>query len=128
MPPPGHSFVLLVDDNPETLNLFARALEFEGIEVRKAQSVKRALEVLYDGSGRPALIITDLLMPQTTGWDFLKHLRAEPSLKSVPIIVITGAEPGESEQLADIVLQKPIDPVELVDTVRAKLRPTPDTN
>ena len=127
-PPGGDSFVLLVDDNPETLNLFARALEFEGIEVRKAQSVKRALEALYDGSGRPALIITDLLMPQTTGWDFLKHLRAEPSLKSVPVIVITGAEPGESEQLADVVLQKPIDPVQLAETVRARLRPGPGTN
>ncbi len=121
----GDSFVLLVDDNPETLNLFALALGLEGIEVRTANSVKRALEVLYDGSRRPALIITDLLMPQTTGWDFLKHLRAEPSLKSVPIIVITGVEPGESEQLADTVLQKPIDPLQLAEMVRARLRPVP---
>ena len=128
MPTTGDSFVLLVDDNPETLNLFARALEFEGIEVRTASSVKRALEILYDGSRRPALIITDLLMPQTSGWDFLKHLRAEPALKSLPVIVITGADPGESEQLADIVLQKPIDPVQLAETVRARLRPAPGTN
>ena len=72
MPTTGDSFVLLVDDNPETLNLFARALEFEGIEVRKANSVKRALYFLLDHrrSRRPALIITDLLMPQTSGWDF----------------------------------------------------------
>ena len=76
-------------------------------------------------AGLLALIITDLLMPQTTGWDFLKHLRAEPSLKSVPIIVITGVEPGESEQLADTVLQKPIDPLQLAEMVRARLRPVP---
>ena len=100
----------------------------EGIEIRKPNSVKRALEILYDRSRRPALIITDLLMPQTSGWDFLKHLRSEPALKSLPVIVITGADPGESEQLADIVLQKPIDPVQLAETVRARLRPTPRTN
>ena len=128
MPKTGDSFVLLVDDDPETLNLFATAIEFEGIEVRNANSVKRALEVLYDGSRRPSLIITDLLMPQTSGWDFLKHLRAEPGLKALPVIVITGAEPGEIGQLADLVMQKPIDPVELADLVRARLRPTPGTN
>ena len=116
-----------MDDNPETLNLFATAIQFEGIEVRTANSVKRALEVLYDGSNRPSLIITDLLMPQTSGWDFLKHLRAEPGLKALPVIVITGAEPGEIGQLADLVMQKPIDPVELADLVRARVRPTPGT-
>ena len=110
-----------MDDNPETLNLLARALELDGISVKTASSVLRALEILHDGSTRPDLIITDLLMPRTTGWDFLKHLRAEAALKTLPVIVITGAEPGETGQLADLVLQKPIDPVELGETVRSLL-------
>ncbi len=115
-------FVLVVEDNPETLNMLARSLELEGIKVRTANSVFRALEALHDGSQRPALIITDLMMPQTTGWDFLKHLRAEPALSSMPVVVITGTEPGEGEALADIVLQKPLDPVELARTVRTMLQ------
>ena len=115
------AFVLVVDDNPETLNLFARALEDDGIPVRTATSVFRALEVLHDGPDRPALIITDLLMPQTSGWDFLRHLRAEPGMQDVPIIVVTGAEPGESETLADVVLQKPVDPMQVAHTVRELL-------
>ena len=110
-----------MDDNPETLNLIARGLGLEGIQVRTASSVLRALEIMHDASARPSLIITDLLMPRTTGWDFLKHLRGTAGLQSVPIIVITGAEPGESEQLADLVLQKPFDPVELGKTVRSLL-------
>jgi CheY-like chemotaxis protein len=115
------AFVLVVDDNPETLNLLASALESEGIRVRTASSVLRALEALHDGSPPPALIITDLMMPQTSGWDFLKHLREAPALQSLPVIIITGAEPGESEGLADRVLQKPIDPVQLAETVRSLL-------
>ena len=115
------AFVLIVDDNPETVNLLAKALEFEGIRVRTASSVLRALEAMYDGSPRPALIITDLMMPQTTGWDFLKHLRGEDGLRGIPVIVITGAEPGESERLADLVIQKPFDPTVLADTVRSML-------
>ncbi|HVH56989.1 MAG TPA: response regulator [Vicinamibacterales bacterium] len=115
------AFVLVVDDNPETLNLLSCALQDDGIPVRTATSVFRALETLHDGSDRPALIITDLLMPQTTGWDFLKHLRAEPGLQSVPIMVVTGAEPGEGGTLADVVLQKPVDPMHLAQTVRELL-------
>ena len=112
-------FVLVVDDNPETLNLFARGLEAEGIQVRTAPSVLRALEALHDGTPRPAVIVTDLVMPRTTGWDFLKHLRGEPGLQALPIIVITGAEPGDSEGLANVVLQKPVDTIQLAETVRS---------
>ena len=111
-------FVLVVDDNPETLHLLARALEIEGIQVRTANSVFRALETLHDGSPRPSLIITDLLMPQTNGWDFLKHLRSDQTLQTLPVLVVTGVEPGESAALADVVMQKPIDTVQMVDTVR----------
>lgn len=120
-------FVLVVDDNPETLEMLTQALTLEGIRVRTATSVLRALETLHDGSPRPALIVTDLLMPQTTGWDFLKHLRGEPALQSLPIIVLTGVEPGEGEALADLVLQKPVDPLRLAESVRSLLlsRSTP---
>lgn len=113
--------VLVVDDNPETLNLLAHALEQEGMKVKMASSVLRALEALHDGSPRPGLIITDLVMPRTNGWDFLKHLRGEADLQSLPIIVVTGAEPGESEALADLVLQKPVDPLHLAETARLLL-------
>jgi CheY-like chemotaxis protein len=114
-------FVLVVDDHPETLAMLTQALELEGIRVRTAGSVLRAVEALHDGSPRPALIVTDLMMPQTTGWDFLKHLRSEPALQALPIIVITGIEPGEGEDLADVVLRKPVDPLHLVKTVRSLL-------
>ena len=118
-------FVLVVDDNPEALTFVATALEADGLRVRKAVSVLRAIEALHDGSPRPGLIITDLLMPQTTGWDFLKHLRGEAALASVPIVVITGADAGESEALADVVLRKPVDPDHLVETVRTLMTGRP---
>jgi CheY-like chemotaxis protein len=111
-------FVLVVDDNPETLNLIASTLEMEGIPVKTATSVLRALEALHESSAQPVAIITDLMMPQTTGWDFLKHLRSEPAMQALPLVVITGAEPGESTSLADVVLQKPVDPAKVALTIR----------
>lgn len=115
------ALVLVVDDNPETLEMLAAAIAFDGIRVRTASSVLRAVEALHDGSERPALIVTDLMMPQTTGWDFLKHLRGEPALQGLPIVVISGAAPGEGEALADVVLQKPVDPEELSRMIRSLL-------
>jgi len=114
-------FVLVVDDHSETREMLERVLTREGIRVRTAGSVLRAVEALHDGSPRPALIVTDLMMPQTSGWDFLKYLRGEPDLQALPIIVITGAEPGEGEALADVVLRKPFDPLHLVKTIRPML-------
>jgi CheY-like chemotaxis protein len=114
-------FVLVVDDHPATREMLERVLTLEGIRVRTAGSVLRALEALHDGTPRPALIVTDLIMPQTTGWDFLKHLRGEADLQALPIVVITGAEPGEGGELADVVLRKPVDPMHLVKTIRSLL-------
>lgn len=119
------AMVLIVDDNPETLDLMAFALESEGFRVRKAKTVLKALEMLHDGTTRPNLILTDLVMPQTSGRDFLKHLRDDEALKTLPIIVITGADPGESAALADVVLQKPVDPLHVASTARTLLVSNP---
>ena len=117
-------YLLLVDDNPETLEFLTQALQAEGFTVRAVKSVLKAVEQLHDGSPAPALIITDLLMPGTSGWDFLKHIRDDATFRSVPVIVVSGAEPGEGATLADAVLQKPLDPMTLASTVR-RLFPPP---
>lgn len=116
-------FILLVDDNPETLEMLSFALTSDGYRVKTAKSVLRAIEALHDGSPPPALIITDLLMPQTTGWDLLKHLRDDATLRSLPIIVVSGVDAGDSLALADVVLPKPVDPLEVIETVRRLLQP-----
>lgn len=82
------------------------------------------MEQLHDGSPAPALIITDFLMPGTTGWDFMKHIRDDARLRSLPVIIATGAGAGEAFTLADAVLQKPLDMDTLVKTIRV-LSPPP---
>lgn len=120
-------YLLLVDDNPETLEFLTQALQVEGFTVRAVKSVFKAVEQLHDGSPAPALIITDLLMPGTTGWDFMKHIRDDATLRSVPVIVVSGAEPDDGVTLADAVLQKPLDPIALAQTVRRLLLEPRDT-
>lgn len=115
--------ILLVDDNPEALTYLTLVLQNHGFAVRTAKSVLKAVEQLHDGTPVPALIITDLLMPGTTGWDFMKHIRDDAALQSIPVIIVSGAEPGEAVSLADAVLQKPLDSTLLVQTIRRLIPP-----
>ncbi|MEO6214328.1 MAG: response regulator [Vicinamibacterales bacterium] len=114
----SEKFILLVDDNPETRQLLTYALSDAGLSVKAAKNVLGAVEMLHCGDPVPDLIITDLVMPQTTGWDLLAHLRDDALLRHVPVMVVTGADPTETPVIADVVLQKPLDPFEVVRTAR----------
>ena len=99
------TFVLVVDDNPEMLNFPARAPRLKDSRSARSTASSRPWRRCTTERPRPAVIVTDLMMPRTTGWDFLKHLRSETSLEGLPVIVITGADPGEGEGMANLVLQ-----------------------
>src|SRR5215210_7050623 len=116
----SEKFVLVVDDNPETLQFLSYALADAGLSVKTAKNVIGAVEVLHGGDSIvPDLIITDLIMPQTTGWDLLAHLREDALLRHVPVMVVTGAsDPNQEPVIADSILQKPLDPFEVASTAR----------
>src|SRR5215210_877764 len=93
-------FVLVVDDNPETLQFLSYALADAGLSVKTAKNVLGAVEHLHGGNPIPDLIITDLVMPQTTGWDLLAHLRDDTLLRHVPVMVVTGVDPTQTPVIA----------------------------
>jgi CheY-like chemotaxis protein len=115
----AEKFVLVVDDNPETLQFLSYALADAGLSVHTAKNVLGAVEQLHGGGNPvPDLIITDLVMPQTTGWDLLAHLREDSLLRHVPVMVVTGVDPTDTPVVADAVLQKPLDPFQVASTAR----------
>jgi len=116
----AEKFVLVVDDNPETLQFLSFALADAGLSVKTAKNVLGAVELLHcSDCVIPDLIITDLMMPQTTGWDLLAHLRDDALLRHVPVMVVTGAsDPSQAAVVADSIMQKPLDPFEVASTAR----------
>jgi len=72
---------------------------------------------------RPALIMTDIRMPEIDGLTFLHQLRADPDLADLPAIVLSGyVAPGVPEQVAALsarLLRKPVDLSELLFEIRA---------
>jgi PAS domain S-box-containing protein len=80
--------ILLVDDDPKTLELLEETLRSAGYETQSVRSGPRALEVL--SSKHVSAVLLDLLMPGMDGFQVIRHVRQEPTLKELPILVMTA--------------------------------------
>jgi signal transduction histidine kinase/CheY-like chemotaxis protein len=91
----GEATILLVDDDPETLALLEEMLRSAGYETQSVQSGARALEVL--SAKMVSAVLLDLLMPGMDGFEVIRHIRKEPTLRELPIFVITGKALAQEE-------------------------------
>jgi len=87
-PADDDSSILLVDDDPKALELMQEALRSAGYETQAVCSGARALEVLANKV--VGAILLDLLMPGMDGFQVIRHVREEPALKELPILVMTA--------------------------------------
>ncbi|MEJ5313202.1 GAF domain-containing protein [Anaerolinea thermophila] len=83
--------VLVIDDDPEDLRLVQKMLEeSQRYHVNLAQGGKAGWDFLQNSV--PDVIILDLFMPEMNGFELLGNLRTHPTFKSIPVIVLTGAD------------------------------------
>jgi signal transduction histidine kinase/DNA-binding response OmpR family regulator len=82
------SVILLVDDDPRTLELLEETLRSAGYETQSVQTGARALEVL--SSKIVSAVLLDLLMPGMDGFEVVGFIRQQATLKELPIFVMTG--------------------------------------
>jgi CheY-like chemotaxis protein len=86
----GSAKVLLVDDETETRYLLGAILDAEGYGSLLAASGNEALEVL--SRIRPDAVLLDLLMPGMDGFELLTRIKEDPSLRNLPVLVLTGKD------------------------------------
>ncbi len=117
--------VLIVDDSGTNLFLLQRLLEDEGYGVIALDNPEEALDYL-DQHGPIDLILLDIMMPGIDGFKFLDRIAEQPSLKSIPVIMVTAKDDRDSQQKAldkgavDY-MSKPLDLNQLKDMVRRHL-------
>lgn len=123
--------VMIVDDEPDNLEVVAETLEFRGAEVKTAANGKEALTILEDFDAN--LILTDLSMPVMDGWVLRSHVKNNPKLAQIPIIAVSAhAIAGDQDRALeagfDGYMTKPINIRTLPDDMRsAYIQPTVDT-
>lgn len=115
-------YLLVVDDNPSSLDLLTRRLERDGHRVCSCGDGEAALRIAAAESFD--LILLDFLMPHLNGVDVLRQLRSAPATAAVPVVIMSGADEVESavrciEAGADDVMQKPLDPILLRTRISA---------
>ena len=118
--------ILLIEDNPQNRYLATFLLERRGHEVIQAETGMLGLE-LAAGAG-PDLILLDIQLPGMDGHAVARAIKADPELKSIPIIAVTSyAMVGDREKClaagAEGYIEKPINPETFVAEVERFLRP-----
>jgi two-component system response regulator len=86
--------ILVVDDNPQDLELTLRALRKAGIDQRLlvARDGAEVLALVLEGTCRPHLILLDLKLPKYDGIEVLQRLKANPRTAMIPIVVLTSSK------------------------------------
>jgi two-component system KDP operon response regulator KdpE len=113
--------VLLVDDDAKLVRLLRESLESEGYEVLSASNGLEGLRELY--TGRPDLLVLDIMMPRMDGWETLRRVR---EMSDVPVIALSARD-EESDRLrgfelgADDYVTKPFSLAEFNARIRAVL-------
>lgn len=121
--------LLLVDDEPGVRESVKEYLQESGFDVQAASNATDAWQMLQQKA--PDLVISDIMMPQVDGYQFLKQLRDDPRFKTLPVVFLTARGMTSDRILGyqagvDAYLPKPFDPDELVAIVENLLeRRTP---
>ena len=113
--------VLVVDDTLSLLDLIRDLLEGEGYDVTTCLFAREAYPLAL--RLRPDLVMLDIVMPEVSGWDVLDHIRRDPRLAHLPIVICTAWAEQAAARMRELrqphlwLLPKPFDAEELVDTV-----------
>jgi two-component system, cell cycle response regulator DivK len=114
--------VLLVDDVPDTLDVYSRYFVFRGLKIKTARDGTEAL--MSVDIEPPDAIVLDLAMPKITGWDVIRELKANPATRRIPILALSGQRAEESavKAGADGYVEKPCVPEDLLQRVMRLVR------
>jgi PAS domain S-box-containing protein len=112
------SSVLVIDDDPSVRDLVKRSLSKEGLSVITAANGEEGLELAR--KHRPDVITLDVQMPGMDGWEVLKALKSDPSLREIAVVMMTNIDEkstGYSLGAAEY-MTKPIDRDRLIDVLK----------
>ena len=116
--------VLVVEDDPVILRLLEVNFELEGFSVLLAHDGAEGISVAREH--KPDVIVSDIMMPRTSGLELVETLKADPETKAIPIILLSAKAQTSDLKIgldagADDYVTKPFEPLDLVERVNELL-------
>lgn len=117
---------MIVDDEPDTVELVSLVLESEGYEVIPVYNGRDALNMLKDV--KPDLILLDIMMPDVDGWNVYQSIRSNEETKDLPVVMLTAKAQSIDKMIGlhvvgvDGYITKPFGHRELTDGVKKHLK------
>ncbi len=113
--------ILVADDDKLVQSAFSDILEYSGYTVISAWDGEEAF--VKARQERPDLILLDIMMPKRNGIQVAQDLKADPATRHIPIIIVTALSGTPAAQVtrAEVYLQKPVRPGDLLEQVRRLL-------
>ncbi|HTY00929.1 MAG TPA: response regulator [Bacteroidota bacterium] len=116
--------VLLVDDEPSCLLTTASGLTTRGFTVQSADGADAAMEAMH--SLKPSIIVSDLVMPGTNGFELFEKVRNESTLSNIPFVFLTSVDDYYAQKIGmkmggAAYITKPVDFNELERILKEKL-------
>jgi CheY-like chemotaxis protein len=118
---PSGPTILVAEDNADQRSLYVALLSGVGYRVLEASDGAEAVEIARQS--QPGLVLMDVTMPGTSGWNAVRTLKQDPQTHMIPIIVVTGLASTWDRDASiasgcDEYLAKPVQPVRLLEEVR----------
>ena len=113
--------VLVIEDNPDVLEAVSRLLNSDGYATLTATDGRKGMEIAQ--KERPALILTDLMLPQMNGYEVCTMLKQDIRYQRIPVIIWSATKMEEKDAQmakecgADVFLLKTLDPKQLLQTI-----------
>ncbi|KQC03188.1 MAG: two-component system response regulator [Methanoculleus sp. SDB] len=113
--------ILVVDDDPMIVDVLMRMLEMDGYHPISARSGRECLEAL--GKRHPDLILLDIMMDPEDGWQILQEIKANPSIRDIPVAMLTAKQltPDEVSRYGTLIedyIMKPTTHRQLNESIR----------
>jgi len=117
--------ILIVEDNELNMKLFRDLLEAQGYDILQTRDGMQALDLAR--KERPDLIVMDIQLPQVSGLEVTKWIKADDNLKHIPVVAVTAfAMKGDEEKIreggCEAYVAKPISVKDFLSTIERFLR------
>src|ERR1044071_9520207 len=118
-------YLLIVEDVPDILRLLEETLKFKGYNAVTARNGQEALELIKQE--RPAMVITDIMMPKLDGFGLVHRLRINPETRDIPVIFLTATYVAQEDKAfalnigATRFIEKPVNFEKFLGTIQELL-------